>query len=107
MSAIQSIPGEEAETPAQIPPGGWWQVVKRAMKEASADNVPMLAGGVAFFAFLAVFPALIAAVTLYGLIADPATVASQVESIASALPQTAQPIIRDQLSSVTSTSGGA
>jgi len=35
-------------------------VAKRAFRESSADNVPMRAGGVAFFAFLAVFPALIA-----------------------------------------------
>jgi membrane protein len=99
--------GQEAETPAQIPPRGWWQVVRRALKESSADHVPMLAGGVAFFAFLALFPALIAAITLYGLIADPGEVAGQVESLAGALPQETQPLIIDQLNSVVSTSGGA
>jgi membrane protein len=67
----------------------------------------MLAGGVAFFAFLAVFPALIAAITLYGLIADPGQVAGQVESLAGTLPQETQPLITDQLNSVVSTSGGA
>lgn len=101
------IPGEQAETPAQIPATGWWQVVRRAMKEASADNVPMLAGGVAYFAFLAIFPALIAAISLYGLVADPATVAAQLEGIAVALPESAQPLIADQLKAVVSTSGGA
>ena len=74
--------GQEAETPTQIPPRGWWQVVRRAFKESSDDHVPTLAGGVAYFAFLAVFPALIAAITLYGLIADPAEVADQVRSLA-------------------------
>ena len=102
-----AIPGERAETPVQIPPTGWWQVVRRAFKEASADNVPMLAGGVAFFAFLAVFPALIAAISLYGLIADPATVAEQLRSIAAVLPESAQPLIADQLNSIVSASGGA
>ena len=38
-----SRPGEQAEKPTAIPPRGWWQVVRRAVKEASADNVPMLA----------------------------------------------------------------
>jgi membrane protein len=107
MSAIQSVPGEEAETPAQIPPGGWWQVVRRAMKEASADNVPMLAGGVAYFAFLAIFPALIAAVSIYGLVAEPVTVAAQLRDTAAVLPESAQPLIADQLNAVVSTSGGA
>ena len=81
------LPGGQAETPTQIPPRGWWQVVKRAVKESSADNVPMLAGGVAFFAFLAIFPALIAALTLYGLVADPAQVAQQIVACPGRFPQ--------------------
>ncbi len=101
------LAGDEAGSPTQIPPRGWWQVLRRAMKESTADNVPMLAGGVAFFAFLAVFPAIIAALTLYGLIADPQTVAAQVRSLSDVLPQQAQPIIADQLQSVVSASGRA
>jgi membrane protein len=101
------VPGEHAEAPTQIPPRGWWQIVRRAVKEASADNVPMLAGGVAFFAFLAVFPALIAGITLYGLVADPAQVTRQIESLAGALPEEARPILLDQLNAVAATSTGA
>lgn len=100
-------PGDDAETPAQIPARGWLQVTKRAFAEGKADNVPILAGGVAFFAFLAIFPAMIAALTLYGLVADPATVAGQISSLAQGLPETARPLIVDQLNSVASGSGGA
>jgi membrane protein len=67
----------------------------------------MLAGGVAFFAFLAVFPALIAGLTLFGLVADPAQVAQQVETLAATLPREAQPLIVDQLRSVVAGSDGA
>jgi len=67
----------------------------------------MLAGGVAFFAFLAVFPALIAGLTLYGLVADPAQAVQQVEDVAAGLPRQTQPLIRDQLTAVASTSGSA
>src|SRR6478736_5922513 len=101
------LAGEEAEKPTEIPPRGWWQVVRRAFKESSADNVPMLAGGVAFFAFLAIFPAIIAAITLYGLVADPATVAAQAQSFTAALPQSAQPLVGDQIAQVTQASGRA
>ncbi len=101
------LPGEEAGTPTEIPPRGWWQVVRRAVRESGADNVPMLAGGVAFFAFLAIFPTIIAALTLYGLVADPQTVAAQVRDLSAGLPQQAQPIVADQLQSVASASGGA
>ena len=37
--------------------------------------MPLLAAGVAFYGFLALFPALIALVLIYGLVADPAQIA--------------------------------
>ena len=95
-------PGEQAEPPAQIPAKGWWQVIRRAFKESTGDNVCIFAGGVAYFGFLAVFPALIAAISLYGLVADPATVAAQINGLASALPGSAQPLVADQLNAVVS-----
>jgi membrane protein len=103
----EQLAGKDAEKPTEIPPRGWWQVVRRAFKESSADNVPILAGGVAFFAFLAIFPAIIAAISLYGIFADPETVAAQVRDLSAALPEQARPILADQLQSVASASGGA
>jgi membrane protein len=100
-------PGDQAELPTQIPPKGWWQVTRRAFKEASADNVGILAGGIAYAAFLAIFPAMIAGISIYGLVADPATIAQQADGVLAALPQEAQPLIRDQITSFTQTSGGA
>jgi membrane protein len=100
-------PGDEAELPTQIPPKGWWQVTRRAFKEASADNVGILAGGIAYAAFLAIPPALIAGMSLFGLVADPATLAQQAEGVLAALPEAAQPLIRDQIVALTQTSSGA
>ncbi|MCD2189968.1 YihY/virulence factor BrkB family protein [Actinomycetospora soli] len=100
-------PGGNAEKPTEIPARGWWQILRRAFAEGSKDNVSMLAGGVAFFGFLAIFPALIALVSLYGLVADPAEAARTLESITSALPESARPLVADQLQSVvTSSTGG-
>src|SRR5437763_12171819 len=76
------VPGAQAESPTQIPPRGWLQVVRRAVTEAKDDNVPLLAAGVAFYGFLALFPAIIALVTIVGLITDPATITQQVQSFA-------------------------
>ena len=98
----------QAEAPIQIPPRGWWQVTRRAFKESSADNISILAGGIAYFGFIAIFPALIAGISLYGLVADPATmIAQQGEGLLSALPQEAQSLIRDQLNGIASGGGGA
>jgi len=99
--------GAEASRPTQIPARGWFQVTKRAFAEAKADNVGVLAGGVAFFAFLALFPAIIAALAVYGLVADPAQVADQVGRLAALLPETARPLVVDQLNTVAAGSGGA
>jgi membrane protein len=100
-------PGDQAEQPTQIPAKGWWQVTRRAFKESSADNVGILAGGIAYAAFLALFPALIAGISLFGLVADPATIAQQAEGVLAALPETAQPLLRDQIIALTQTPSGA
>ena len=101
------LPGVDAEKPTQIPLRGWKQVVKRAWAENKADNMPIIAGGVAFFGFLAIFPALIAAISLYGLVASPETVAQQVEDLSAQLPDEAAGLIGEQLESITDNAGGA
>src|SRR3954465_12016154 len=103
----QTLPGVGAEKPTQIPLRGWKQIVKRAWAENKADNMPIIAGGVAFFAFLAVFPALIATISLYGLVASPETVANTVQSLASiGLPKEAQAPIEEQLKTITTNTRG-
>src|SRR3954451_23068144 len=92
----QVLPGVGAEKPSQIPLRGWKQIVKRAWAENRADNMPIIAGGVAFFGFLAVFPALIAMISIHGLVASPEQAARQVEQFTAGLPQEAQTLIADQ-----------
>ena len=99
------MPGEDAEKPSQIPARGWLQIVKRGWAEAKADQVPLLGAGVAFYAFLALFPAIIALVTLYGLFADPAIIAQQVNSL-SALPEDVRQLIVGQVQSRNQTALG-
>lgn len=84
-----------------------FKTVRSAWKEASARNAPLLAAGVAFYMFLSIFPAMIAAVLSYGLFASPETVARQSDQIADALPSDAASIITDQMDSLTSTSSGS
>ena len=67
----KQVPGGEADKPTEIPPKGWFQVVKRGWAEAKADQVPLLAAGVAFYGFLAIFPLLMAMVLIYGLVVEP------------------------------------
>lgn len=102
-TADRQTPGSDAEKPTEIPAKGWVQVLKRGWKEAKADQVPLLAAGVAFFSFLSLFPAMIALVLVYGLVADPATVSRQVGQLTGSLPPGAGDLIKGQLTSLTST----
>ena len=65
-----------------------------------ADQVPLLSAAVAFWAMLALVPALVALVSLYGLVADPADVERQVRDHTEALPEEAQQLVVSQLAAV-------
>lgn len=96
------IPGIDAERPKQIPAHGWWQVVRRSWTESKTDQVPLLAAGVAFFGFLSLFPAIVAAVLAYGLIADPAQIRTQAQDLAATMPSSARDLILQQIDALTS-----
>ncbi len=100
-----SVPGGDADKPTEIPAKGWLDIVKRGWAEAKVDQVPLLGAGVAFFAFLALFPGIIALVTLYGLFADPAVIADQVNSL-SAMPAEVRELIVNQINTMNRTALG-
>ncbi|MGH3942691.1 MAG: YihY/virulence factor BrkB family protein [Pseudonocardiaceae bacterium] len=99
--------GTQADSPTQIPVRGWREVLSRAVKESQKDNISLLAAGVAFFAFLALFPALIALVLLVGIVTDPAQITQQVQSFTAELPQESQQLISQQLEAITAGNEGA
>ena len=99
------IPGGEADKPTEIPAKGWLAIVKRGWAEAKVDQVPLMGAGVAFFAFLALFPGIIALVTLYGLFADPGVIAQQVNSL-SAMPAEVRELIVNQINTMNRTALG-
>ncbi len=102
-SSAQEVPGGDAETPTDIPAKGWLQILKRSFKEISDDHLTLVAGGVAYTWFLALFPGLIAAVLIYGLVTSPSEVSSQVSNLASGLPHNAQTLLTSQLKGITRT----
>lgn len=50
--------GRAANTPAQLPFKGWKDIFFRVKDEVAADRVGLIAAGVAFYGFLAIFPPL-------------------------------------------------
>src|SRR5215213_3410294 len=99
--------GRGADAPQEIPAKGWKDIAKRTGKEVKADQVPLLAAGVAFYVLLALFPAIIAGVSIYGLVADPQTVRDQINRLAETLSPETATLIGTQIQQVTSSAGGA
>jgi membrane protein len=89
-----------------MPLPAWKDVLLRAWKEQSEDNISLAAAGVAFYGFLALVPLLGAIVLIYGIAADPQTVLRNVKSLTSVLPAEVAKLIGQQLMSVVQTSGG-
>jgi membrane protein len=92
--------------PGALPRAGWLQIANRMRSATKRHQASILAGGVAFFAFLSMFPALAALVSLYGLMADPEDVTRQVDALAGALPPDIQTAIHDQMAKLTARSTG-
>jgi membrane protein len=95
-----------AETPLEIPRRGWFEILKRVWFKTGADNIGLLAAGVAFFAFLAFVPLLGALIMTYGLIADPSKIAEDMKSIIDLVPADAAKLIYEQLVSLSTTAAG-
>jgi membrane protein len=74
-------------------------------KSIGDDHISLVAAGTAFFGLLAIFPALTAFVSVYGLIADPATVQNQVAALRGVAPEAAIEIIETQLTRIVEQSG--
>lgn len=73
-------------------------MVRRVSNEADADDADIVAAGLAFYGFLGLFPALLAVVSLYGLIADPSAIQRTIYGVARSLPGTARDVVIGELS---------
>jgi len=93
--------GRSADTPSEIPVRGWKDIVLRVYEGISDDRILANAAAVTFYALLALFPAIAALVSIYGLFADPSTIASRLDSVSGILPGGAIDVVRDQLTRLT------
>ncbi len=78
--------GREANTPGEIPARGWKDILWRVLWGISEGRILSTSGGVAFFALLAVFPAIATIVSLYGLFADTSTIRGHLSLLTGILP---------------------
>src|ERR1700720_2387447 len=94
-----------AETPSQIPARGWNEILLRDYYSILKNRILLVAAGVTFYSLLAIFPGIAALISIYGLFADPATVAGHLDTIASVAPGGAVEVLREQMSRLASQGG--
>ena len=94
--------GREAETPSEISSRGWKDILWRAYSNISEHRILALAAGMTYYSLLAIFPALAALVAVYGLFADPATIAKHLDQVSGFFPGGAIEVAKDQLARVAS-----
>ncbi len=97
VAAAQAERGRRARRPAEIPAKGWKDIALRTYRDIGENRIPLVAAGVTFFALLAIFPAIAALVSVYGLMADASTINEQLGSLQGILPQGALDILGDQV----------
>jgi membrane protein len=89
--------GRMAPAPFRIPMTGWRDILWRTWMEMNRDTLPRVAAGVTFYTLLAIFPAVGAFVSLYGLFADVGVVREQLNDLAAFVPRDVLKLVGDQM----------
>ncbi|KAB7784413.1 YihY/virulence factor BrkB family protein [Methylorubrum populi] len=93
--------GRSADKPTEVPVEGWKDILKRTYRDIGENRLTLVSAGVTFFVLLAIFPAVAALVSVYGLVADVATINQQIESLRGILPSGGVDILAEQVKRLT------
>ena len=85
--------------------GHWLDVSRDAWTKSGEDSISLIAAGIAFYALIALFPAIAAAVSLWGLLSSPEQIAQQIGNFAAMLPPSSAGIVTQQAQSVANSTG--
>src|SRR5919108_4103285 len=101
-TGTRAKPGEKSK----LEPGFWRDVLKRTVSEFREDNITDWAAALTYYGMLSVFPALIALVSIVGLIGKSAT-DPLLDNLGSFAPGPAKEILENSLNGLTESRGGA
>jgi membrane protein len=92
--------GRRAVSPTEIPWKGWKDIFWRTVSQTSEDRLLAISAGVVFYGLLALFPAVTALVSCYGLFARPESINDHLSFLAGVMPAEAYSIVQDQIARV-------
>ena len=94
------------DTPSDLPKRSWWETVKRTVSEFRDDNLTDWAAALTYYSVLAIFPSLIALVSILGLIGDSAT-EPLIDNISQVAPGPASEIVTNAINEISASQGSA
>ena len=98
--------GRRAAAPWQIPWAGWKDIFWRVYATTNDNRLLAVAAGVVFYSLLAIFPAVAAFVSLYGLVADASTIDAHLSLASGILPGGAVDLLHEQITKLAAKSDG-
>jgi len=97
---------DEPEGPTELPKRSWLAVLKRTAKEFQADNLTDWAAALTYYGVLAIFPALVALVSILGLVGTSAT-QPLLDNLGQVAPGPAKDILTNAVSGLQRSRGAA
>jgi len=91
--------------PGEPPKQGYFAILKRAGKQASADHITSLAAALAYYAFLSIPSALLLAAGIFGLTAGPDAVSTVIDKLNTVVPEQVTDLINQSLTRLTQRQG--
>jgi membrane protein len=100
---IDPVSPKEREPVGRSRDTGWWPTIKRTVNEFRDDNMTDWAAALTYYGLLALFPALIALVSILGIFGDPEKTTSSITDIVTEIgPDTAADTFQGPIESITS-----
>jgi membrane protein len=106
MAAQEAKERLAPDQPTDLPKRSWPSVLKRTMKQFSEDQLTTWAAALTYYAILSIFPALLALISILGLI-GPSAIQPLIDNLGSVAPGPAKEILTNSLGSLQKASGAS
>lgn len=104
-SSAAARQGADATAPHRLGARNWRRIAARTARHVLSDRLQVASAGISFFAILSIAPVLVTALSVYGALNTPEQALAQLSDLAASLPDDLEPIVADQLTTITTASG--
>jgi membrane protein len=98
---------QAVRTQAVLAKASWHGLLGRTLRASTTDRVSLAAAGCAFYATLALFPAISMLISVCGMVLDPATAEQQLTALSALLPPPAFSLIEERVHQLVAQGNGS